>query len=88
MHGLIHARLYSNRSQQKGIGGKTEPLTKAGILKHVLPNGRIVRWLCYVFDTPVGHSKQLLLREYDSYRYIATVRYRIDGTVINSTATV
>jgi hypothetical protein len=45
----------------KGIGGKTEPLTKAGILKHVLPNGRIVRWLCYVFDIPVGHSKQLLL---------------------------
>ena len=45
----------------KGIGGKTEPLTKAGILKHALPNGRIVRWLCYVFDIPVGHSKQLLL---------------------------
>ena len=45
----------------KGIGGKTEPLTKAGILKHVLPNGQIVRWLCYVFDIPVGHSKQLLL---------------------------
>jgi hypothetical protein len=40
----------------KGIGGKTEPLTKAGILKHVLPNGKIVRWLCYVFDIPVGHS--------------------------------
>ena len=45
----------------KGIGGKTEPLTKAGILKHVMPSGQIVRWLCYVFDTPVGHSKQLLL---------------------------
>ncbi len=45
----------------KGIGKKTEPLIKAGILKHVLPNGRIVRWLCYVFDIPVGHSKQLLL---------------------------
>jgi hypothetical protein len=45
----------------KDVGGKTEPLTKAGILKHVLPNGRIVRWLCYVFDIPVEHSKQLLL---------------------------
>ncbi len=45
----------------KGIGGKTDPLTKAGILKHVLPNGRIIRWRCYVFDTHVGHSKQLLL---------------------------
>jgi hypothetical protein len=45
----------------KGIGGKTEPLTQAGILKHVLPNGRMVKWLCYVFDTPVGQSKQLLL---------------------------
>ncbi len=40
----------------KGIGGKTEPLTQAGILKHVLPNGRMVKWLCYVFDTPVGQS--------------------------------
>ncbi len=45
----------------KGIGGKTEPLTKVGILKHVLPNRRTVKWLCYVFDTPVGHSQQLLL---------------------------
>ncbi len=45
----------------KGIGGKTEPLTKAGIIKHDLPNRQIVRWLCYVFDTPVGHTKQLLL---------------------------
>ncbi len=33
----------------KGIGGKTEPLTKVGILKHVLPNKRTVKWLCYVF---------------------------------------
>jgi hypothetical protein len=27
----------------KGIGEKTGPLTKAGILRHVLPNGQIVR---------------------------------------------
>jgi hypothetical protein len=33
----------------KGIGGKSEPLTKAGILKHVLKNKRVVKWLCYVF---------------------------------------
>ena len=45
----------------KGIGGKTEPLTKVGILKHVLPNKRTVKWLCYVIDTPVGHSHKLLL---------------------------
>ncbi len=45
----------------KGIGGRTEPLTKAGVLKHVLPNGRMVKWLCYVFDTPVGRSEKLLL---------------------------
>jgi hypothetical protein len=45
----------------KGIGGKTEPLTKVGILKHVLPNKRTVKWFCYVFDTPVGHSHKLLL---------------------------
>jgi hypothetical protein len=29
-------------------------------------------------------SLVLCLREYDSYRYIATVRYRIDGTVITA----
>jgi hypothetical protein len=45
----------------KGIGGRTEPLTKVGILKQVLPNNRIVKWLCHVFNTPVGHSQQLLL---------------------------
>jgi hypothetical protein len=45
----------------KGIGGKIEPLTEAGILKHVLPIRRMFKWLCYVFDTPVGHFKQLLL---------------------------
>jgi hypothetical protein len=46
----------------KGIGGKTEPLTKVGILRHVLPSKRTVnKWLCYVFDTPVGHSQRLLL---------------------------
>ncbi len=45
----------------KGIRGKTEPLTEVGILKHVLPNKRIVKWLCYVFDTPVGQSQRLLL---------------------------
>jgi hypothetical protein len=45
----------------KGIGGKSEPLTNAGILKHVLDNKRVVKWLCYVFDAPVGHSKRLIL---------------------------
>ncbi len=45
----------------KGIGEKTEPLTKVGILKHVLPSKRTVKWLCYVFGTPVGHSQRLLL---------------------------
>ncbi len=44
-------------STLKGIGGKTEP----GILKHVLPSGRMVKWLCYAFDTPVGRSEKLLL---------------------------
>ncbi len=28
---------------------------------HVLPSKRTVKWLCYVFDTPVGHSQRLLL---------------------------
>ncbi len=34
----------------------------------------------HIFDV-VCVKHKVSLREYDSYRYIATVRYRIDGTV-------
>ena len=44
-----------------GIGGKTLPITKAGILSHVKPQGKIVKFLCYVFDTPVGNTNEILL---------------------------
>ena len=44
-----------------GIGGKTLPITKAGILSHVKPQGKIVKFLCYVFDTPVGNTSEILL---------------------------
>ena len=63
----------------KGIGGKTEPLTKAGILKHVLPGGRMVKWLCYVFDTPVGRSEKLLLLSMSAIKLSGIdVNYHID----------
>ena len=45
----------------KGIGGKTQPLQKAGVLKVIKPDNRILKLLCYVFDEPVGNSDQLLL---------------------------
>ena len=44
-----------------GIGGKTRPLTSAGILSHVKTGGKIVKFLCYVFDTPVGNTAEILL---------------------------
>ncbi len=37
----------------KGIGGKTQPLQKAGILKVIKPRNQIIRFLCYVFDEMV-----------------------------------
>ncbi len=45
----------------KGIGGKTQPLQKAGILKVIKPHNQIIRFLCYVFDEMVGKTEQLLL---------------------------
>ena len=44
-----------------GIGGKTLPITRAGILSHVKPQGKIVKFLCYVFETPVGNTNEILL---------------------------
>jgi hypothetical protein len=45
----------------KGIGGKTQPLQKAGVLKVVKPDNRILKLLCYVFDESVGNTERLLL---------------------------
>ncbi len=44
-----------------GIGGRTHPLTSAGILSHVKPGGKIIKFLCYVFDSPVGNTSEILL---------------------------
>jgi len=44
-----------------GIGGRTNPLTSAGILSHVKPGGKIIKFLCYVFDSPVGNTSEILL---------------------------
>jgi hypothetical protein len=44
-----------------GIGGKTHPITEAGVLTHVTPQKKCVKFLCYVFDTPVGNAQEILL---------------------------
>ncbi len=44
-----------------GIGGKTHPITEAGLLTHVTPQKKCVKFLCYVFDTPVGNAQEILL---------------------------
>jgi hypothetical protein len=44
-----------------GIGGKTHPITEAGVLTHVTPQKKYVKFLCYVFDTPVGNAQEILL---------------------------
>jgi hypothetical protein len=45
----------------KGIGGKTQPLQKAGVLKVIKPDNRNLKLLCYVFDEAVGNTELLLL---------------------------
>ncbi len=44
-----------------GIGGTTHYLTKAGILKIKKDKGEYCRILCYVFDRPLGDTKQVIL---------------------------
>jgi hypothetical protein len=44
-----------------GIGGTTHYLTKAGILKIKKDNNKYCRILCYVFDRPLGDTKQVIL---------------------------
>ena len=40
-----------------GIGGSTLPITKAGVLTHVTPQRKLIKFLCYVFDTPIGKTR-------------------------------
>jgi hypothetical protein len=68
---LAHSRYLSNIklcSQYKipivtlnGIGGRTLPITKAGILTHVTPQKKLIKFLCYVFDTPIGKTQEMIL---------------------------
>jgi hypothetical protein len=44
-----------------GIGGTTHYLTKAGILKIRKDKDEYCRILCYVFDQPLGDTKQVIL---------------------------
>ena len=44
-----------------GIGGRTLPITNAGILTHVTPQRKLIKFLCYVFDTPIGNTQEMLL---------------------------
>jgi hypothetical protein len=45
----------------KGMGGKTQPLQKACLLKVIIPHNRFIKLLCYAFDEAVGNLEQLLL---------------------------
>ena len=45
----------------QGIGGKTKPVTKAGILHIQKPNGAVLRLKCYMFDEPVGRAHEMVL---------------------------
>ena len=44
-----------------GIGGRAQPITNAGILTHVTPQKKLIKFLCYVFDTPIGNTQEMLL---------------------------
>ena len=57
-----------------GIGGKTLPITKAGILSHVKRGGKLIKFLCYAFNTPVGNTKEIFDRINNSvYRFYIVV---------------
>jgi hypothetical protein len=45
----------------KGIGGKTQPLRSAGVLKIIRSHNRTLKLLCYVFDEVAGNTDNLLL---------------------------
>ena len=45
----------------QGIGGKTKPVTKAGILGIQKPTGEVLKVKCYVYDEPVGHTQEIIL---------------------------
>ncbi len=52
-----------------GIGGQTLPFTSAGILTHVTPQNKLIKFLCYVFDTPIG-STGFPRNEFWNIRYV------------------
>jgi hypothetical protein len=45
----------------RGIGGKTNMLTKAGLLKIIRPNNECCEIMCYVFNEVVGQTEEMLL---------------------------
>ncbi len=44
-----------------GIGGSTLPITKAGVLTHVTPQRKLIKFLCHVSDTPIGKTQEMIL---------------------------
>ena len=58
MHALQHTR-----SNIKWYRRLTHPITEAGVLTHVTPQKKCVKFLCYVFDTQVGNAQEILLLE-------------------------
>jgi hypothetical protein len=53
-HGLPQIRL-------AGIGGKSDILSRVGIVQLRTPEGRVKRIQCYVFDSPLGPTEKILL---------------------------
>ena len=37
------------------------PITNAGILTHVTPQRKLIKFSCYVFDTPIGNTQEMSL---------------------------
>ncbi len=45
----------------RGIGGKSDILNMVGIVQLRIPEGRVKRIQCYVFDSPLGPTQKILL---------------------------
>lgn len=63
----------------KGIGGRTQPLKTAGVLKIIKSPNQILRLLCYVFDEAVGNTDNMLLVSMSAIKMAGIdVQYHID----------
>ncbi len=62
LNAIKQARHYKlPNTRLRGIGGRTNMLTKAGILKIKRPNNECCEIMCYVFNEVVGQTEEMLL---------------------------